>query len=216
MALDREEEEEVECEPSPTRAQIKRLDAAGAHDREGEKGGRSSLRLLEHAFGTQMLLGKDEWACVADVIRSSFLIVAKELKRHDEWLRVLEANDSRHRQQQQKQRLVDQQQQQRESDRWSALQTQMALFSDKLELLAHQLKQLKERDSVVHKQFVTSQAIALEMENISKRSEQRLGEFSLLSLNGSILVSTCHSCSAMLVRGVLFLCTYHSLREEAA
>lgn len=167
---------EVEREPSPTNATV---DAPGRKD---EKGVRSSSRLLEHAFGTQMLLGRDEWADVADVIRSSFLVVAKELKRHDRRMRVLEANSSLHKDQPQQEpwkqmEMRMQQTESEQSDRWSAMQTQMALLRDELQLLVQQLQQLKESEvSVQKQQFAARPFVALEMEKTSTRCEQRHGE----------------------------------------
>ncbi|GAB9473198.1 hypothetical protein Gpo141_00010354 [Globisporangium polare] len=164
---------EVEREPSPTNATV---DAPGRKD---EKGVRSSSRLLEHAFGTQMLLGRDEWADVADVIRSSFLVVAKELKRHDRRMRVLEANSSLHKDQPQQEpwkqmEMRMQQTESEQSDRWSAMQTQMALLRDELQLLVQQLQQLKESEvSVQKQQFAARPFVALEMEKTSTHCEQR-------------------------------------------
>lgn len=147
---------EVEREPSPR---------AGNHDskrtasaRDGASKRAAPLLLLELAFGKRMLQGQDEWRDVADVIRSSFLVVAKELKRHERRMRALEA--------QQKQHADD-------STRWTLVQTQLQLFSDELQLLTAQLRANEQsaREAVAQDLVSTTQA----MQQTQQHADDRLG-----------------------------------------
>ncbi|KAF1316351.1 hypothetical protein FI667_g15508, partial [Globisporangium splendens] len=88
---------------SPTRLPKSSSNARPAEPRAAV----AALTLLKHAFGKSMLAATDEWHDVAEVVRSSFLIVSKEIKCQDTRLRVLEDNQ----QQQQMER--------EERDRWS-------------------------------------------------------------------------------------------------
>lgn len=94
--------------------------------------------ILEHAFGRQMVRGDGEWRGESDAVRSSFLVVAKELKRQDVRLRALEgAHSSPCRQcRQSKPTRHDGV----NSVRWEAgLQEQVALLGDELRLLTQLL-----------------------------------------------------------------------------
>ncbi|KAF1316554.1 hypothetical protein FI667_g15309, partial [Globisporangium splendens] len=138
-------EDEVEMEPlpasSPTRLPKSSSNARPAKPRAAV----TALTLLKHAFGKSMLAGTDEWRDVAEVVRSSFLIVSKEIKCQDARLRVLEDNH----QQQQMER--------EERDRWSVVHAQLKLFSDELQLLTQELQHLRDdearRETVVQERL---------------------------------------------------------------
>lgn len=122
---------------------------------------RASL-LLQHAFGSQMLRGHGEWRDVSDVVRSSFFVIAKELKRQDARLQALEAERRTQVEAVAREAVAAAE----DGGRWEVLQKHVALLGDELKLLALQLS--------------SSSARALEAAGRSdaavQREQQRVGE----------------------------------------
>lgn len=202
-----QEEEQVEREPTPEASptsvrslQQKRhtTHSDGTAPVQSPTDAVRPLLLLEHAFGKRMLEGKDEWRDVADVIRSSFLVVAKELKRQEKRLRVLETTQqSSHT----AAKVVHNQEEEGE-DRWSVMQTQLKLFNEELQLLTQELQHVRANEMVLHEKAV-KQHVATQLETHSRRAQER---------HGALIHWCICSCHCVLIDPVLFC--YSALEAE--
>jgi hypothetical protein len=125
---------------------------------------RAPNALLDYAFGQAMIEGEGAWSKVDHIVRTSLLLLYKELRKQDLFLRNVEEFHDAWREEQL-----------HAIQRWDLLQTQMKLFQEELQHLTNDLRDVRK------KQLLLAKNTAKEIEIQLKKQQHTQGTHTIPS-----------------------------------